>query len=248
MLSPTFALLAALAGSAALPFAPGERMEFDVSYLGMRMGKARISVGRPEGEILPVFLETRSVGLAAVVKLRQQLASYLDIETGLPRSSSLDSVEGSYHHVDTADFDRRAGKAKVRERGKYDNTYLVDVPPDTLDFVALVFKLRTLPLEPGARHPFDVLAGRKVNHVVAEVVGRESVKTKAGRFQAVKVRVPTGFSGKFSEKNPTFVWFSDDARRVVVQITTDFAIGHATASLTAHIPGDPPAVEESAAR
>lgn len=238
MLVSALALVLAIAGPAAVPHVPGEQMDFNVSYLGMRMGKARLSVGRAEGPILPVFLQSRSTGVASIVTLRQQLASYLDVETGLPRSSSLDAVEGGYHHTDTADFDRDAGKAKVRERGKYDNTYLVDVPAGTLDFVALVFRLRTLPLEPGTRHEFDVLAGKKVSRIVAEVTGRETVDTHAGTFPAVKVRVPTGFSGKFSEKNPTFIWFSDDPRRIVVQITTDFSIGHATATLASYSPGD----------
>jgi hypothetical protein len=75
--------------------------------------------------------------------------------------------------------------------------------------------------------------------VVTAVVKREQVKTGAGKFAAVKVRVPTGFDGKFSEKNPTFVWFSDDERRVVVKISTDFAIGRAEAELTAYQPGQP---------
>jgi hypothetical protein len=69
------------------------------------------------------------------------------------------------------------------------------------------------------------------------VVKRESVRTEAGRFAAVKVRVPTGFDGKFSEKNPTYVWFSDDVRRVIVKISTDFAIGRAEAELTSYQPG-----------
>lgn len=236
MLSPAVALLLAVAAPA-VPYAPGEQMDFNVSYLGMRMGKVRLWVGRPEGAVLPVFLQSRSTGVASIVTLRQQLASYLDVETGLPRSISLDAVEGDYRHTDTAHFDRATGKATVRERGKHDNTYLVDVPPEALDFVALVFRLRTLPLDPGARHEFDVLAGRRVSRVVTEVVGRERIETRAGTYPAVKVRVPTNFSGKFSEKNPTFIWFSDDARRVVVQITADFSIGHATASLASYAPG-----------
>ena len=119
------------------------------------------------------------------------------------------------------------------------------MPPDTVDFVALVYRLRWLQLQPGAKHEFRVLAGRKVNTVLAEVLGRERVETKAGTFEAVKVRVPTGFTGKFSEKNPTFVWFSDDDRRIVVQLTADFAVGHATAALVAYAPGALP-VEASA--
>lgn len=239
MIQPALSLALA-AAAAALPFVPGERMEFTVKYLGITMGKARISVGTPEGRVLPVFLEARTAGIAKVITVRDQLATFLDVETGLPRSSMLDAVESSYRHTDTAEFDREAGKATVRLKGKYDNTFLVDVPPDAVDFVALVFKLRVLPLETGAKHEFHVLAGRDLSRVVTEVTGREKVKTKAGEFAAVKIRVPTGFTGQFSEKNPTFVWLSDDPRRIVVRIATEFAVGHGTASLVSYQPGTPP--------
>jgi hypothetical protein len=215
-------------------------MEFQVSYLGLPMGKVRLWVGKVDATVAPIFMQSQTTSVFAIVTLKQQLASYLDVDTGLPLSGSLDAIEGSYRHTDTVRYDRTASRATVREKGKYDNTYVIDVPPDALDFVALVYRLRGLPLETGARHPFQVLAGRKVNPIVAEVLGREHVETKAGKFPAVKVRVPTGFTGKFSEKNPTFVWFSDDDRRVVVRITADFAIGNATANLTSYAPGIEP--------
>lgn len=237
MLAPLLAVV--LAAAPALPFASEERMDYTVRYLGLSVGKARISVGRAEGSILPVFLQTRTSGLAGIVDVRQHLATHLDLETLLPRASSLEAVEGGYQHSDSTLFDRAAGKATVRQRGKFDNTYEIAVPEGTLDFVALVFRLRTLPLEPGTSHEFHVLAGRNVRKVAAQVEARETVETRAGTFAAVKVRVPTGFTGKFSEKHPTYVWFTDDARRVVVQITTEFSIGRATAALTAYQPGQP---------
>ncbi len=220
-----------------VPYGPEERMEFAINYLGLDMGKARISVGTPEGALLPVFLEARTSGLVGFVNVREQLASWLDAGTGLPRSASLDATEPGYRHTDTTRFDRDAGKATVREKGRYDNTYEIAVPPGTMDFMAMVFQLRTLPLEPGSLHEFQVLAGRTVSRVVAEVTARETISTPAGKFASVKVRVPTGFSGKFSEKDPTFVWFSDDARRIVVRISTDFAIGRAMAALVSYQPG-----------
>lgn len=219
------------------PYAPEEKMEFKIEYLGMKAGNARLLVGRFEGGILPVFLEARSAGFAAMIDVREQLASYLDASTGLPRTASIESIEPGYRRTDTTRFDRAAGKATVRSRGKNDRTSEIEVPPDTVDFIAMVFQLRTLPLDPGASHPFQVLAGTKLRRVVAEVVGRETVATGAGKIPAVKVRVPTGFSGKFSEKNPTFVWFSDDARRIVVRITTEFGIGRAVAQLISYAPG-----------
>jgi hypothetical protein len=144
---------------------------------------------------------------------------------------------GGYHHVDSSTFDRAAGKATVKVVARAEKVSEVEIEEGTLDFVALIFRLRTLPLPDGGTQEFKVLAGRKVSRVVTTVVGRERLKVGAGRFATVKVRVPTGFDGKFSEKNPTFVWFSDDERRVVVRISTDFAIGRADADLDAFRPG-----------
>jgi hypothetical protein len=86
-----------------------------------------------------------------------------------------------------------------------------------------------------------VLTGRILSTAKVDVVGREEIDTGIGKVNTIKVRVPTAFAGKFAEKNPSFVWFTDDARRVVARITTDFAIGHATASLDSYAPGEPPA-------
>jgi Protein of unknown function (DUF3108) len=242
MMALTLSLAAAV-----IPYAPEEQMDFSIDYLGVTMGRARIAVGRQEGGALPVILLARTTGMIAVVDVREQLSSVLDLETGLPRIFTLDAVEPGYRHTDTARFDRLSNKATVREKGKYDNTYDVDVPAGTVDFVALVFRLRTLPLEPGASHDFPVLFGRKVSRVTATVEAREKVSTPAGEFAAVKVRVPTGLTGKFSEKNPTYVWFSDDARRIVVRLSTDFAIGRAEAELSGYRPGKTEAAASTAA-
>jgi hypothetical protein len=91
-----------------------------------------------------------------------------------------------------------------------------------------------------------VLSARTVQKIVAAVEGRESIKTKAGTFETVRVRVPTQFSGKFSEKSPTYVWFSADARRIVVRIATEFSIGRVNADLTSYRPGAPVGESQSA--
>ena len=216
-----------------------ERMEFSVDYKGVRLGKAQLFLGHADGSVIPAFLQTRTTGVASIITIRQQLSSQLDRHTGLPRSTALEAVEGGYRHSNTAAFDRVRNKATVRRRGsKSDKTWVLDVPPGTVDFLALVYQLRQLPLDTGSRHPFDVLAGRNLAHIETEVAGREQVSTGIGKVPAVKVRVPTSFEGEFQEKNPTFIWFSDDARRIIVRISADFAIGRATATLISYSPGD----------
>jgi hypothetical protein len=230
------ALVAASIASS-VPYAPQERMQYEITYVGLQMGKARLSVGKPEGTVLPVLLEAKTTGVVGFVNIKEQLASYVDTETGLPHAASIDSIEPNYRRVTLTRFDRASNRATVRDRGRSESIDEVAVPPGTVDFVALVFRLRSLPLGDRARHTFPVLAGKTVSTVIAEVVGRETLSTKAGTFRTVKVRVPTAFNGKFSEKSPTYVWFSDDARRIVVRLSTDFAIGRALADLVEYQPG-----------
>ncbi len=219
------------------PFAPGERTELTVDYLGIKVGMARLQVGTPAGELWPLIIQAKTGGLVGFLDVREQLVSNLDRRTLLPRSASQDAVELGYRHSGHTAFDREAGTATVVSRGKSTTTTTVPLAEGTIDFVALVFRLRALPLAVGTRHAFDVLAGTKSHAIVAEVVGREEVETRAGTLAAWKVKVPTGFGGKFSEKEPTYLWFSDDARRVLVKLSTDFAIGRAVATLVSYQPG-----------
>jgi hypothetical protein len=233
-------LLCAALASPEAPYPIGERMGFSIDYLGMRVGTASISVGAPGDRGVPVKLEAHTTGLTgAVYNFRESLVSWLDPGTGLPTYFELNIKENSWKHYDTTEYDRQAGQAIFIQRGKTTSTDKIAVPADTIDFLALAFQLRRLPLEPGTRHTFSVLTGTEGAHpVIAEVMDLETVKTKAGDYQALKIRVPTGLSGKFSEKNPTYLWLSDDPRRVVVKITTDFSFGSGVANLTSYSPGE----------
>jgi hypothetical protein len=233
-----------LAAASLLPprYAPGERTTYSIVFMGMRMGVATISVGEPSAQGVPVRLEAHTTGLAgAVQSLREELSSLLEPETGLPISAAIDKKEGSWKHYDTTDFDRAAGEATLVERGKRVLTKKFAIPKDALEFVSLLFQLRRMPLEPGDRRTFPVVAGDKVHDVIVEVMERETLDTKAGTFPTLKIRIPTGFTGKFSQKNPTYVWLSDDDRRVVVQMTMDLSLGSGRAELVSYEPGRPPA-------
>lgn len=238
MLLVPLLIAAALAAPASPGDSAGERMGYSINYLGMRMGTAAISVRERKDSLVPVELEAHTTGLArGLYRFRERLVSNIDPESGLPSSFVLDTDERGRKHHDTTDYDRAAGTAVVIQRGRTTSTDRVAIPPGTVDFVALVFLLRRMPLEPGDRHTFPVLAGDEVHAVVTEVMGRETVRTRAGTFVALKIRVPTGFTGAFSERNPTYLWLSDDSARIVVRLSTDFSFGGAVAELIEYTPG-----------
>src|SRR5512137_832503 len=103
--------LAALPGAARANFAPGEQLDFTLSYLGVRAAQARITVGQAEGDVWPVIAQAKTDGLGALVDVREHLVSYWDAARSLPRGSDLQAVELGDRHTDTARFDRENGKA-----------------------------------------------------------------------------------------------------------------------------------------
>jgi hypothetical protein len=217
---------------------PGEETVLSVSYLGLPTGEGRIVVGRPEGDILPVIFQAKTSGVAGLLDIRENLVVYWDAERRLTRRSDLKAIELGDYHQDETRFDREKGvvtytvqrKGKVREKQ-------AACPVDGHDLTGAFLFLRTQPLEPGKTFEVPVCSGAEPFTLVAEVLGRETVKTPAGAFTALKVKVRTGLSGNFKAKRDTLLWFSDDPRHVLVQMSADFAVGSVVATLKSYTPG-----------
>ena len=238
----TLATLALLLNCAAaraeeLPFQPGEQMDFAVAWLRIPTGKARLSLGRPEGAIWPMILQARTDGIASIADVRQHLVSFWDPATHLPRGSDLQAVELGYRHADRSRFDREAGKVFVSVQGRSLSEKTFDVPADAQDFMSAFLWLRLQPLAPGQRHEIPVFATDKNFTLVAEVLGREELEVPAGRFATLQVRIQTAFEGKFRTNRDSILWLSDDPRHLLVQASADFAIGSLVARLAAYTPG-----------
>jgi len=59
------------------------------------------------------------------------------------------------------------------------------------------------------------------------VEGREQVKTPAGTFKTIRVQPETA-SGALRDKGKIWVWYSDDAARIPVQMRARMAWGTLT--------------------
>jgi hypothetical protein len=221
-------------------FAPGEETVIEVEYLGLRTGEGRILVGRPEGEVWPVIFQARTEGVAGIVDIREHLTSYWDSTARTTRGTDLRAVELGDYHQDSARIDRakRQATVTVLRKGKK-KVKVVDVHPDVHDLTSAFMWLRLQPLAVGQRHDIPVLAGSKTFTLVAEVVGKEPMDTAVGRLDALKVRLVLGFDGKFSQRRDSFLWLSDDARRILLRAEAEFAVGALVATVRSYRPGGP---------
>lgn len=234
------ALCLALATPAAAgepPFQPGEQIDLRIDFLRIPTGRARITVGQPEGAIWPVVMQARTDGIASVADIRQHLVAFWDPAAGVTRGYDLSAVEMRYRHQDRARYDREKGKAQVVVRGKSLTDRTVDIPADVHDLASAFLWLRLQPLRDGDHHELPLFSSDRVFTLVADVLGRETVEVPAGRYPAVRVRIRTAFEGQFKTNRDSLLWFSDDARRVLVQASADFVLGSLVARLERYRPG-----------
>jgi hypothetical protein len=236
----SLAILLAGAPEATPSFGPGEEIEFEVRFLGVRAGEGKIAVGRAEGGVWPIIFQARTAGVAGLVDIREHLVSYWDAATRLPRGSDLRALEAGDYHVDKARIDRERRQLTIEvTRDGRRTVETRSTSADVQDLVSAFARLRLARLEPGERYEIPVASGSQQFTLVAEVAGREIVEIPAGTFRCVKLRIRTGLQGPFSSKRDAMLWLSDDARHVLVRASAEFAVGGIVATLKSHRPGVP---------
>ncbi len=239
-------VLAAAGAARGQGFAPGEETVFSVSYLSIPTGEGRIRVGNPEGDIWPVILQARTGGAASLIDIREHLVSYWDAPRRLSRGSDLQAYEVGDFHKDSARFDSAGRQVTVVEqrRGRAAKRKVLDVPEGALDLTGAFMWLRLQELEVGRQYQLPIVSGTSQFVLVADVLSREAVRTPAGEFPSFKIRVRTGFDGKFSTKRDTFLWLAEAGVHHLVRASAEFAVGSVVAELKSYHPGGEVAAAE----
>ncbi len=227
-------------------FAPGEETVFSVSYLNVPAGEGRIRVGRPEGDIWPVILQARTSGAASLLDIREHLVSYWDAQRRLSRGSDLQAYEVGDRHSDRARFDRESRRVTVVEQrqGREPKEKVLEVPEGALDLTGAFMWLRLQELDVDRRWEVPIVSGTSQFVLLAEVVARETVRTPAGEYPCFKIRIRTGFDGKFSTKRDSFMWLAEAEGHHLVRASAEFAVGSVVAELKSYHPGGEVAAAE----
>jgi len=147
-------------------------------------------------------------------------------------------VEGKRHRETKLVFDHSRGKASSVERDLIKGSTIasseVEIPTCAIDVVAGLYKLRMDKLEPGQTTQVPMSDGKKTAYVRVQAEGREQVKIKAGTFNTIRYQIFLFNGVLYSRKADLFVWLTDDAHRLPVQIRArmSFPVGMITFELT----------------
>jgi hypothetical protein len=206
------------------PFRAGESLRFSVQYGFIHAGSAWLEVpeladwnGRAAWRLVA---RAESNGFFdRIYKVRNRIESLWDHEERFSWRYFEDRHEGKYTANDTIVFEPDS----LRMRYKNGQTYPVTGPvQDALSSFYLT-RFRALPI--GGAITFDYHASRKTAPMEVRVLGRQKVKTPAGKFQCVVVEPLLRAGGIFKNKGRLVIWLTDDERRIPVQMKSKVMIG-----------------------
>jgi len=235
-------------------FREGERLVYDVTWLGLKAGEATleaqgvVNVDGHQAYHLVTMARTTPV-ISKIFRVDDRTESLL--QTNPMRTLQFDKNlrEGRYRHNSQTVFDQDRGIAVFRyldfskvpkeitrqdEAERYGKYVTQEFPltPGALDELSVLYYVRTLPLLAGTTVTAKVFASKKNWELEVKVLGRETLQTVLGPRETLKVEPLLKYEGIFQQKGRMIVWLTDDTARIPVQMKSEIVIGSFVTTLT----------------
>lgn len=207
-----------------------EVLTYGIEWRLFRAGVSKLSwVPSAHGkQTYDVDLHLESAGtLARLYKVDNLYKAHLE-DNLCATNFSLVSHEGKRVRDTQVAIDRSRHKATYVERDLAANNKVLhnqqtDVPACVPDVIGALARMRLLTIGPGQSTQIPVTDGKKWTNAKVEAQEREEVKTPAGTFKTLRYEAFLFDGALFARKARLFVWITDDARRLPVQLRMKFA-------------------------
>jgi hypothetical protein len=226
----------------AVPFGPGERMEYQVKLGALNVGSGEMAVRGIETirgrQAYHVSMSIEG-GVRFVARVDNHFESWMDIETLASHRFVQDQDELRTKRVRRFEFFPATRRWEMTAQGGgTDQGELATAYP--LDDISFVYYARALPLEVGRTYTLHQYFRADRNPVIIRVVRRDRVTVPAGTFNTIVVQPVIKTRGIFGEGGEAEIHFSDDSRRLLVQMRSRVPL---VGSLSLHLrtisPGQP---------
>jgi hypothetical protein len=212
------------------PFGIGEKAEYQVKLGGITVGSGAMEItGVQQVNGHDTFHAVmRLSGGLPLARVDDRFESWIDVDGLFSRRFKQDQKEITFKRKRTYEF---YPERKMFRR--LDNGELGTIPTDRpLDDVAFLYFVRTLPLKPGDVYTIPRYFKEDGNPVVIKVLRRETIEVPAGKFNTVVVQPIIKTDGLFGEGGEAEVYFTDDSRRMLVQLRSKVPV---VGSLSLHL-------------
>lgn len=215
-----------------VPFAVGERLDYDVKFGPMHVGSGSMEVlGNENVRNRPTWhIMFRVKGGTFFYKVDDRFESWIETTTLSSLRHKQDINEGRRDRERT--FEIYPDRPSYIEDDKPEKPS-VDQP---LDDGSFLYFIRTVPLEVGKTYEFDRYFRPDRNPVKITVLRKEKIKVPAGTFDAIVIRPSIKSKGIFSENGQAEVWLSDDDRHIMLQMKSKLSFGSLNLYLRSYRP------------
>lgn len=219
-------------------FKRGEKLEFRVCYDAILTGKVTAGYAT-----LEVKKETKTIQNKQVFhitgegksraafdwffKVRDRFESYVDEEQLIPYLFIRRTREGSYVKDDDVTFNHNLNYASSRNA-------LKKIPTGIQDVISAVYYARNLDFSNatvGKNFKVNFYLDDSVYISVIQYLGKDVVKTKAGKFRCMKFKPMVATGKVFSNPYPMTLWVTDDKNRIPILVESAVVIGSVKAEL-----------------
>jgi hypothetical protein len=210
-------------------FKNGEQLNYVVYYsiigLYVNAGNATLTTNlermnnRPVYHIIGAGKSNSSYNW--ISKVNNRYETFIDTGAMQPVKFIRDVHEGNHKKYENITFNRKASTA-ITNDGVY------KVPDCVQDLVSCLYYARNINFnkyKPGDKISFSMFLDNEVYNMYIRYVGKEDVKTKYGKFRAIKFK-PLLIKGTVFEGGEKMsVWVTDDANRVPLRVESSLAVG-----------------------
>lgn len=204
-----------------------ENLKFKMHYGPINAGEVTITL-KPSyldgSEVLHAEATAYTTGLAdRIYKVFDVYESFMDPATGLPVKAIRNISEGNYRYYNEVFYDRDSNRVESLLSGVH------EVPSGILDMLSVIYELRNM-IESTRLRSGDVIELKtffsdEIYPVVIRYRGPETIRTRKGRFHALKFS-PVSEPGRvFKTEDDITIWFSNDRNFVPLRISLNMLVG-----------------------
>jgi hypothetical protein len=143
-----------------------------------------------------------------------------DTKTGCSTGFSKQLQEGRRKVNSDLSFHYPTGKQTLVEKNVVKGTtktLSASIPACVADSLSAIFYVASQRLAVGQQVRFPLADAMRTVTVAMKVEAKEEIKTPAGTFQTIRVQ-PTADEGVVKSRGQIWIWYTDDARHMPVQI------------------------------
>jgi hypothetical protein len=156
-----------------------------------------------------------------IYKVRDKYETYIDTATLQPLKFVRNISEGGYKKYQNITFNKSANTAITTDG-------VFKVPSCVQDVVSAMYYARNVDLsqlKPDDKIPFSMFLDNEVYNMYIRYMGKEEIKTRYGKFNAIKIK-PLLLKGEiFNGGEQMTVWVSDDANHIPVRVESPLVVG-----------------------